>query len=149
MKIPIEAEISRPPQLVFPYLADPEKAMQWQKNVVSGEIIEARPEIIGTRFQEVIEEDGNRLEMSGVITAYVPNCEIGFHLESKIHVVNVTYTLEEGDPGSKLRVEAEIRWKFPMNIVSILIGRRMKRELRAGMESEVLELKRILAAESM
>ena len=91
MRIFCSNEILKPPDLVFPWIADPEKAMKWQKNVKGGEIIINRPEIVGTTFIEMIEEDGNILEMQGEITKYIKNEVIGFHLHSKIHEVDVRY----------------------------------------------------------
>ena len=45
--------------------------MLWQKGVKEGKILVETPEKIGTTFKEVMEEDGNSLEMFGVITGYI------------------------------------------------------------------------------
>jgi hypothetical protein len=79
MRIAYENVISKPPEVVFPWIAEPEKAMKWQKDVKGGEITINKSEVIGTTFIEVIEEDGNRLKMIGTITKYVVNNIIGFH----------------------------------------------------------------------
>ena len=147
MRIVYENVISKPPEIVFPWIAEPEKAMKWQKDVKGGEIIINKPEIIGTTFKETIEEDGNRLEMYGTITKFTKNKIIGFHLESKIHVFDVSYSLEEIDKKTKLSIEAIIRWKFPMNIVSLFIGKKIKENLIKQLESEVLDLKKICEME--
>ena len=68
MRIVYEDEISHPPEKVFPWIEDPEKTMKWQKNVKGVKIIENNPEIIGTTFKDVVEEDGKSLEMCGTIT---------------------------------------------------------------------------------
>ena len=112
MIITYENEILKPPEIVFPWIAEPEKAMKWQKNVKGGEIIINKPEIIGTTFKEVIEEDGNSLEMYGIITKYTENKIIGFHIESKIHEFDVSYSLEEINKATKISIEAIIKWKF-------------------------------------
>jgi hypothetical protein len=54
--------------------------MLWQKDVKGGEILINKPEVVGTTFKEIIEEDGNNLEMYGTITKYVVNEIIVFHL---------------------------------------------------------------------
>jgi hypothetical protein len=46
---------------------------------------------------------------------------IGFSLESKIHNLEVSYMLEETEKKTKFFIEANIRWKFPMNIFSIFV----------------------------
>jgi hypothetical protein len=143
MRIFYENEILKPPKIVFPWIANPEKAMQWQKNVKGGEIMINKPEMVGTTFKEIIEEDGNSLEMVGTITQYIENQQIGFHLQSRIHDFNVIYSVEEIDKGSKVSIEANIKWKFPMNIVSLIIGKKMEAGMIKQLETEVLELKRI------
>jgi hypothetical protein len=147
MRISLEKEIARPPETVFPWIAEPGKAMTWQRNVKGGEIILNKPGIIGTTFKEIIEEDGKCLEMHGTITQYVRNKTIGFHLKSRIHEVGVSYSVEGIEKGTKMSIEAIIRWKFPMNIVSLFIGKKMKAGLIEQMESETLELKRICESE--
>jgi len=147
MRITYENEILKPPEIVFPWIAKPEKAMKWQKNVKGGEILINKPEIIGTTFKEIIEEDGKSLEMHGIITKYVKDKIIGFHLESKIHVFDVNYSVEEINKATKICVEALIHWKFPMNIMSLFIGKKMKEGIIEQLNSEFLELKRICESE--
>ena len=143
MRITYANEILKPPEFVFPWIAEPDKAMQWQKNVKGGEVIINRPEVIGTTFKEEIEEGGNSLEMYGVITKFIRNQIIEFHLESKIHKVDVNYSVEELNKTTRIVVDARIKWKFPINLLSIFIGNKMKKGIAEQMESEILELKRI------
>jgi hypothetical protein len=146
MRISYENVISEPPEAVFPWIAEPEKAMSWQKDVKGGEILINKPEVVGTTFKEIIEEDGNNLEMYGTITKYVVNEIIVFHLESKIHEFDISYSLEELDRKTKFRIDANIRWKFPMNVISLVIGKRIKANLVRKLESETLELKKVCKA---
>ena len=143
MRITYENEILQPPEIVFPWIEDPEKAMKWQKNVKGGEIIINKPEIIGTTFKEVIEEDGKSLEMYGIITKYIKNKIIGFHIKSKIHGFDISYSVEEINKATKISIEAIIKWKFPMNIISLFIGKKMEKRIVKQLESEILDLKRI------
>ena len=147
MKIVLAEVISCKPEKVFPWIAEPEKAMKWQKNVKGGEIIVNRPEKVGTTFKEVIEEDGKSLEMVGTITKYINNKIIGFHLESKIHVFDVSYSVEEINKGTKVSMEALIHWKFPMNVMSVFIGNKMRDGILQQLHSEFLELKRLCEGE--
>ena len=117
--------------------------MKWQKNVKGGEIIVDKPEIVGTTFREIIEEDGNTLEMHGIITRYVRNRIIGFHLTSKIHEFDVDYSVEENGENTKMKIEATINWKFPMSIVSLFIRKKMEEGLTKQLKSEVQELKKL------
>ena len=143
MKVTYQNVISKPPEVVFPWIAEPEKAMKWQKNVKGGEILVSKPGMVGTTFKEVIEENGGSLEMHGSITGYVENKVIAFHLDSRIHTVDVSYSLQDSNRQTRIGIVANIRWKFPMNIVSLFTGKKIARNLTTQLESEVLELKRI------
>jgi hypothetical protein len=143
MRIMYANEIRRSPEVVFPWIAEPDKAMQWQKNVKGGEIFIDKPERVGTTFKEVIEEDGNNLEVHGVITKFVEDQEIAFHLESKIHEVDVSYVLEGVDDATRVKVDARISWKFPLNLLSLFIRRNMKSGIEEQLKTEFLELKRL------
>lgn len=146
MRITCTSDILKPPEFVFPWIAEPDKAMQWQKNVKGGEIIDNKPDVIGTTFKEEVEENGNSLEMHGVITKFVRNQIIEFRLESKIHKVEVSYSVEGIDKTTRITVDARIDWKFPMNLLSMFIGNKMRKGIAEQMESEILELKKICEA---
>lgn len=143
MRIAYEDEIAKPAEVIFPWIAEPEKAMKWQKNVKGGEVIVDKPEIVGTTFREVIEENGNTLEMRGTITQYVKNSSMGFHIVSKIHEFDVSYSLEPNGENTRIKIEAATRWKFPMSIISLFMRKKMAHNLTAELESEVLQLKNI------
>ena len=142
MNIKFEAIILQLPEKVFPWVADPEKAMKWQKNVKGGEIIKNDPNIIGTTFKEIIEEDGKTLEMFGKITKYEKEKVIGFHIESKIHAFDVSYLLKGTGETTKFVIEVVIQWKFPMNVVSLFIGGKIAERITGELKAEVDELKR-------
>jgi hypothetical protein len=148
MQIDCSIEILADPDQVFPWIDDPEKAMLWQQGVKGGEIIKETPERIGTSFVETMEEGGSSIEMRGVITGYTKNKLIAFHLESKIHVVDVTYSVAGADGRSLVLMESKIRWKFPMNIMRIFLGRKIKNGILEQTESEFAELKWLCEAEN-
>jgi hypothetical protein len=143
VRIECKTEILRPPEAVFPWIADPEKAMKWQKNVKEGEITASKPEMVGTTFRELVEEGGRTLEMHGVITRFDENRTIGFHIESRIHGFDVSYSLEARSQSTHVFTEVLIKWKFPMNVVCLLLGKKMKKEIARKLESEHVELKRL------
>lgn len=146
MRVASETVILRPPEVVFPWISEPEKAMKWQKNVKRGDIIESKPGVVGTTFTEVIEENGKILEMHGTITRFVENKNIGFHIISKIHEFDINYSLELLNKSTKVSVEAIIEWKFPMNVISSFFGQRMKKKITQELQAELNELKRLSEA---
>ena len=90
-----------------------------------------------------MEESGRSLQMRGVITGYLKDKMISFQLESKIHAVEVSYSVA-GEPGKSVaRMQSTIHWKFPMTIMSIIFGRKMKSGIVQQTQSEFAELKRL------
>jgi len=143
MEINTSIDISSKPEEVFSWINNPYKAMRWQTCIKSEEIIKETSEKIGTTFKEELEENGKSLVMFGEITDYVPNKLISFHLESKIHNVYVNYSVV-GDPNrSTVKVDSKIKWKFPMNIISLFIGHKIKANILRQTLSELTELKKL------
>lgn len=143
MKITFAVDIFCAPEDVFPWIAEPDKAMQWQEGVKGGEIIKETPERVGTTFREEMEEDGKSIVMYGEITEYVQDKLIAFHLESKIHRVEVSYTIVGQEDKSTVSLDSTINWKFPLNIISLFIGHKMKGGITQQTEFEFAELKRL------
>ena len=143
MRIDYEIDVSCRPEELFPWVAEPEKAMMWMKGVKSAEVLKETPGKVGTEFKEVMEEGGESLEMHGTITGYVGNKLIAFHLESRVHEVDVSYTIESCNDTARLLTMSTIGWKFRMNIMSLIFGRKLKGKIIGQLESEFSELKRL------
>jgi hypothetical protein len=148
MNFSFSIDISLKPENIFPWIANPDKAILWQKGIKKSKIIKETPERIGTTFNEVIEENGRELEMKGTITGFVENELISFHLESKMHTVNVTYSIRKNKNSSTLKVEGIIKWKFPMSIASLIFGGKMKKNIMKQTKFEFDELKRLCEGKS-
>ncbi len=147
MKINCSMEIPRPGEYIFPWLAEPGKSMLWKKEVTGGKTLEKKPGIVGTTFTEILEVKGSKLEMRGSITSYVLNRKIAFYLESRIHAMDVVYALHEIRGGSRLDVNVDIRWRFPVSIIIALSFGGMERTLTRTIYAELHELKRLCGSE--
>ena len=147
MKIKVSIDISSSPNEIFAWIDNPDKAMYWQKGIKTGEIIKETAEKIGTTFREELEENGKSLIMYGEITDYVPNKLISFQLESKIHSVYVIYSVVGNANKSTVSADSTIRWKFPMNLISLIIGHKIKTNIIKQTESELTELKKLCEKE--
>jgi hypothetical protein len=143
MKINASVDIASSPDDIFHWIDNPDKAMRWQKGVKNGVIIKETPEKTGTTFREELEENGQSLVMNGEITGYIPNTSIAFHLESKIHSVFVTYFVVGNPDKSTVTVNAAIKWKFPLNILTLVMGRKIKAKILKQTESELSDLKKL------
>lgn len=81
--------------------------------------------------------------MYGEITDYIPNKLISFQLESKIHRVYVIYSVVGNANKSIVSVDSTIRWKFPMNFISLIIGYKIKTKILGQTRSELSKLKNL------
>ena len=143
MKLSFSIDINCPPAVVFGWVEDPEKALQWMTSVAGGEILHETPEKVGTTFREGVEEDGQGVELQGMITAYEPNRSISFHLDSRVNAVDVEYRVEAIPNGTRLTQSAHVRWKFPVNVISIFMGGKMKQGISAQSQKEFEKLKEL------
>jgi len=143
MKTSFSIDINSPPATVFSWVEKPEKAMKWMTSVSGGEILHETPERVGTTFREVVEEDGNGVELQGVITDYKPDKLISFHLNSRVNVVDVEYCVEAIQNGTRLTQSANVRWKFPVNVISIFMGAKIKQNISTQAQKEFEKLKEL------
>ena len=143
MKLSFSIDVNSPPATVFSWIENPENAMKWMTSVARGEILHETPERVGTTFREVVEEDGNGVELQGMITGYEPGRSISFHLDSRVNVVDVAYCVEATQNGTCLTQTANIRWKFPVNVISLFMGTKMKQGISAQSQKEFEKLKEL------
>ena len=148
MKLSFSIDINSPPERVFGWVEHPEKALQWMTSVSGGEILHETPEKVGTTFREFVEEDGQGLEMQGMITGYESGRSISFHLESRVNSVDVTYLVETIPNGTHLSQTANVRWKFPVNVVSLFMGSMMRQNISAQSQKEFEKLKELCEKDS-
>ena len=143
MKISNTIEIKTTPGKVFYWLEDPERAMKWQTNVTSYKIIKETQDKIGTTFTEYIEEGGRGTEMSGVLTEFVSNKKLAFHLEGDYNTVDVDFTLNEKDGNTHLTQNAEVHFKGLLRIMSIFFGSFFKKKITRQTQKEFAMLKEL------
>ena len=143
MKLTFSIDINSPPATVFGWVENPEKALQWMTSVTGGEILHETPEKIGTTFREFVEENGEGVEMQGIITGYKPGRLISFHLESRVNVVDTEFSVEAIPNGTRLTQNANVRWKFPVNVISLFMGERMRQGINAQSQKEFEKLKEL------
>ncbi len=146
MKISSAIEINSTPKIVFGWLAKPEKAKVWMTSVSETEIIQQTANMVGTTFREIVREDGGAVEMQGEIIGFVPDRSIAFHLQSRVNIVDVEYTIEKMPVGVRLVQDADVQWKFPVNLFSIFVGDKIRQKILAQADAEFHKLKNLCEA---
>lgn len=143
MKLHLSTQINCHPIQVFSWVDNPEKAKLWQKGVKKTETLKETPEKTGTTFREEIEENGKRLIIFGEISRYIPNELIAFHLDSKIHKVEATFSVSGSEHLTTFSANWQIKWKFPMNLMACFFHKKIKSNILEQSRSEFAELKRL------
>jgi carbon monoxide dehydrogenase subunit G len=107
MRYELDIEISRPPEEVWAYLADPTHLPAWQQDVEDVRDAPGGALSVGGTFTEVRSFLGKRAESTLEVTAAEPGRE--FSLRSIAGPVQVTirHVLEPAGDGTLVSVEAE------------------------------------------
>ena len=104
--------------------------------------------MIGTTFRETIEENGRGVEMHGVVTDYRDNQSLAMHLSGKYNVVDVEWRLEEIEEHTRLTVNARVRFKSFIKILSIIMRPVFKKKIVAQLQEELARLKELCERET-
>ena len=143
MKLTYTIDINSTPEIVFSWLGTPERAMMWQTSVSKTEILHETPNMIGTTFREVVEENGRRVEMNGVVTDYRKDQVLAMHLDSKYNNVDVEYRLEEIGGRTRLTMISNIRLRSFLRVLSIILCPAFKKKLLGQLNREYASLKEL------
>jgi uncharacterized protein YndB with AHSA1/START domain len=141
LKITQTVEIRATVEEVFCWLGDPTRAMEWMTSVSRTEIIEQTPGWIGTTFRETVEEGGRGTELRGVVTDFVENERMAFHLEGEFNTVDVVWTLQDRGEITEVLQVAEVRFKGLMRVLVLLLAPAFKKKITAQGQSEFAKLK--------
>ena len=141
-------EIKSAQEIVFYWLEDPERAMQWQTSVTQYKIINETPNKVGTTFTEYIEEGSRGTEMRGVVTEFVPNQKLSFHLEGDYNTVEVDFILKEKNNITQLIQNAEVHFKGMLLVLSILFDSSFQKKIMKQMNKELARLKELCESQN-
>ena len=147
MRIEISIDVDAPPEDVWYWLGDPERARTWMTSVGRTEYITRTPELIGSTFREYIQEEGQGTWLTGEILDYVPNQRMAVHLEGDFNVVDVVFCLEEVDGITRVTQTADMRFKGLLRLTSLIFGRAIKRNIIRQSSGEFQTLKALCQAD--
>lgn len=105
------------PSTAFEWIADPQRAAQWQLGVLEYEVTHATPEVVGTTFREVVGDDKGRVELHGEVTAYVPDSLMEFAVSGRGLRVLARYVVTPHPEGSQLDVVSDVRLGGPLSFL--------------------------------
>jgi uncharacterized protein YndB with AHSA1/START domain len=125
--------VARPPGAVFAYLTDPAKLPEWQGTAEVEQLTEG-PVREGTRFREIHERMGRRIESVTEVSAYEPDRRFDVRIVEGPVPVDGRWDLEPAGAGTRLSFTATGRARGPMRLLEPLLGRAIRRQMRADHE---------------
>ena len=99
-------EIAKPPEEVFPYLFDDDKVPRWTTGLERYERLDGGPLGRGSRFREVVEVSGQRIDGELEITRYDP--PRGAESRTEVRGIDVIFTYELAPQGSGTRLTQSV-----------------------------------------
>jgi len=142
MKQQASVEIDRPIEEVFQYTNN--NVAEWSLTVVEDEMIEEKPDGVGSTFRCVTEDHGRRMEFAGVVTRREPPNVSAIHLTGQQFDIEAEYLSE--DLGGRTRVTqwSTVAPRGFLKVIFFLFGWMMKKSTCKAVQNELNNLKRLL-----
>jgi carbon monoxide dehydrogenase subunit G len=132
--------IDKPVKEVFAFVTNPNNMSKWNSAVVSLEQITPGAVGMGTKFKNVGEMMGRRIEGEMQVVAFEPDSKYGFQMNAGPMQVNVTLSFKTVGTGTKLSLNAQGN---PAGVFKLAEGV-MQGRVKAMMEENLARLKSVL-----
>lgn len=144
MKNIFSIEVDAPPERVFAWLGDGERAKQWVPNLVESDDLERTPKGVGSTFRHVYVERGRRMEMHGKVVAHEPPDRLAIALTGPFDLY-VEYQLDDLAGRTRLTQRSEVRFKNRAMALAALLMRPLMRKASSKQTEESFgKLKRLI-----
>jgi uncharacterized protein YndB with AHSA1/START domain len=104
-------EIDAPPAEIFPWLAASERRCEWMGALTESEPLTEGEPGVGSRFRDVFEDFGRRVELEAEIVQFEPPRAMTVQLVSNVFDATSSQRLEELDAG-RTRLTAVIETEY-------------------------------------
>jgi len=132
--------IDKPVKDVFAFVTNPNNMSKWNSAVVSMQQITPGPVGMGTKFKNVGEMLGRRIEGEMQVVAFEPDTKYGFQMNAGPMQVNVILTFKTVGTGTKLNLNAQGN---PAGVFKLAEGV-MQGRVKSMMEENLARLKSVL-----
>ncbi len=144
MQTTMSVEIDRPIKEVFDYTIH--NVAEWSIVVVKDEVLDEKPEGVGTTFRATTEEKGRRMEFDGLVTRHEPPTIHAVLMKGKQFDVEAEYLFEDLGYGTRVTQRSKVHGKGLVKMIFFLFGWLMKKSSISAMENELHNLKRLIEA---
>jgi len=132
--------IDKPVKDVFAFVTNPANMAKWNSAVVSMEQITPGAVGLGTKFKNVGEMLGRRIEGEMQVVAFEPDSKYGFQMNAGPMQVNITLAFKTVGTGTKLSLNAQGN---PAGVFKLAEGV-MQGRVKSMMEENLARLKSVL-----
>jgi hypothetical protein len=138
----MSVEIDRPINEVFDYTIH--NVAEWSTIVVKDEVIDEKPEGVGTTFRVTTEENGRRMEFEGLVTRHEPPTVHAVFMSGEQFDLDVAYLFDDLGRGTRVTQVSRVHGKGLVKVILFLFGWLMKKSSSNALEKELLNLKRLI-----
>jgi carbon monoxide dehydrogenase subunit G len=132
--------IDRPVKDVFAFVTNPNNMSKWNSAVVSMQQITPGAIGVGTKFKNVGEMLGRRIEGEMQVVAFEPDTKYGFQMNAGPMQVNVVLTFKTVGTGTKINLNAQGN---PAGVFKLAEGV-MQGRVKSMMEDNLARLNSVL-----
>ena len=132
--------IDRPVQDVFAFVTNPNNMSKWNSAVVSMEQITPGAVGLGTKFKNIGEMLGRRIEGEMQVIAFEPDSKYGFQMNAGPMQVNINLSFKTVGTGTKLSLNAQGN---PAGVFKLAEGV-LQGRVKSMMEENLARLKSVL-----
>jgi len=147
-RIEASVVINRPVEEVFEFVTNPKNDLVWQTGILESEQTSEGPMGVGTTLRSVSQFLGRRMEGTGEVIEYKANKKITTKGASAPMSVEVSYTFEPVEGGTRLSFVGEGETGGFVKRLFGLADSILFRMAQRGMETDFANLKDILEAEA-
>ena len=126
---------------MFPYLVEGEKRLEWMGVLTESEQLTDGAAKVGSRWRDVFEDRGQRVELEAELVEYEPNRRLRVRLGNRSFHSTSTQELAEGDGWTRVSTVIETEYK---TLAARLAGRLVTRHAQQHLEADLASLKELL-----
>ncbi len=128
-------EIGRPAAQVFPHLVTGERRMRWMGALKESKQVTDGQPAVGTRFEDVFEDHGQRFEIEAEIVELRPPELLRLKLEGSAFESDLTQTLTERDGVTTLTTTIETEYHSALaRLMSGVVTGHAQKQLEEDLE---------------
>lgn len=138
--------IAAAPADVFPWLAESEARCRWMGALVESEPLTDGPPGPGSRYRDVFEDHGQRIELEAELAEVDPPRRLVVQLVSDVFDATIDQRLERAGGGTRLSAVIETTYtKLAARLLASVVTRHAQKQL----EADLARLKELVESDSL